>query len=36
VENELHKAMEEVNESLGLNVSVKVDVQWGKDYASVH
>ena len=36
VGSELHKAMEEVNESLGLNVSVKVDVQWGKDYASVH
>lgn len=36
VEGKLHKAMSEVNESLKLNVNVRVDVQWGNDYASVH
>ena len=36
IEGKLHKAMSEVNESLKLNVDVKVDVQWGNDYASVH
>lgn len=36
IETALHEGMKEVNESLKLNVEVKVDVQWGSDYASVH
>lgn len=32
----LEEAMREVNKSLGLNVDVRVDIQYGDDYASVH
>lgn len=32
----LEEAMREVNTSLGLNVEVRVDIQYGDDYASVH
>jgi hypothetical protein len=36
VENALREAMEEVNDSLKLNVTIDVDVQFGDSYASVH
>ena len=36
VEDVLHSSMDEVNKSLGLNVDVSVDVQWGDNYAAVH
>lgn len=36
LESKLHEAMEEVNKSLKLNVNVKVDVQFGRNYAEVH
>lgn len=32
----LNEAMEEVNQSLGLNVTVKVDIQYGENYGQVH
>lgn len=36
VEQKLNEAMEEVNEALKLNAVVKVDIQWGNNYADVH
>lgn len=36
VKEKLNVAMEEVNKSLSLNVKVKVDIQFGGNYASVH
>ena len=36
VERKLKEAMQEVNESLKLNVSIEVDVQFGNSYAEVH
>jgi DNA polymerase I-like protein with 3'-5' exonuclease and polymerase domains len=36
VERKLKEAMQEVNESLKLNVSIEVDVQFGNSYAGVH
>lgn len=36
IKQKLDDSMNEVNDSLGLNVSVSVDVQWGQNYADVH
>lgn len=36
VEDSLHKSMKEVNESLNLNVEIRVDVAFGENYAEVH
>lgn len=36
IEDKLNSAMEEVNKSLSLNVQVKVDCQWGRNYSECH
>lgn len=36
IENKLHEAMKMVNDTLKLNVTIEVDVQFGNNYADVH
>jgi len=35
-ESIIHRSMAMVNEQLKLNVTMKVDVEWGENYADVH